>query len=217
MGLGKLAQPLSSELKPVTFACDLPSAAVGVLEAAQAELEQRAAQDSNGCFGYFPALQGKDGIASDLPHCQAFAEAVPSLNHLGGTAIFNFLRLSNRQQSTQPVYHLDTDAATALTGDVETLDERLVCRTLLNLSPDYTRAFTYLDIDPREAELQTTNSYVGLKNPGLYGAHALSVVLQPREGTYVEGVSFFSNRVLHSGQDDKNGHFVAGYGYEVAI
>ena len=68
-----------------------------------------------------PALEGVHGIDCDLPACRAFAMSLPVIDHGGVEYRFNFLRLSSKQQSADPAYHLDSDAATALSGDVTTL------------------------------------------------------------------------------------------------
>jgi hypothetical protein len=36
--------------------------------------------------------------------------------------------------------------------------------------------------------------------------------LPPRRGRLEHGVLFYANRVLHAGEDDKHGYFVAGFG-----
>jgi hypothetical protein len=202
--------------QPELFAVVLPHA-VEAIERAHEELTLRAKEDANGCFGYFPALEGAEGISNDLPACIAFEATLPKIAYGGMVSLFNFLRLSNRQQYTEPVYHLDTNAATALSGDIATLNSRLVRRMLLNLSPNYSRTLSYLDIDPLSVELESTGSYVKLKNPEEYQDRNVTTVIPPREGSKVHAVGFYSNKVLHSGRDDEFGHFVAGYGYEVDL
>ena len=89
------------------------------------------------------------GIRSELPACHAFADALPAVSYAGMTYRFNFLRLSLVRQSADPAFHLDSDAATALTGDVGSLGDRAVLRLLLNLSAQQERALHYLGVDPR--------------------------------------------------------------------
>ena len=102
--------------------------------AAERELRRRARDDVDKCCGYFPALAGTDGIVSDLPASRMFASEIPQIIHDGCVYHFNFLRVSLVQQGSEPEFHLDSDAATALTGDAETLQQRYVLRMVLNLS-----------------------------------------------------------------------------------
>jgi hypothetical protein len=114
---GKLVAPLEERLRPQPVELDL--AAIGeAITAAQDELRLVAMDDLDRCCGYFPALAGLSGIRTELPACRAFAEALTAISHAGMTYGFNFLRLSLVRQSADPAFHLDSDAATALTGDV---------------------------------------------------------------------------------------------------
>jgi hypothetical protein len=192
-------------------------AALEALERAGRELRKRAAADAHGCFGYFPALRHADGIHSDLPACRAFAATLPEMTLGGMSFSFNFIRASLVQQSSDPAYHLDSDAATAVTGDLSTLDDRLVRRALLNLSPDHPRTLHYLDVDSSSVELVTEGSYVRVARPEELGDFAVRAVIPPRRDTVLHGIDFYSNKVFHSGTDDEWGHFVAGYGYEVDL
>lgn len=105
------------------------------------------------------------GIRADLPACGVFAAVLPNISHDGMTYRFNFLRLSLIRQSADPAFHLDSDAATALTGDVGSLNEREVLRLLLNLSRQEERALHYLDVDPGTINLVTEGSYVRAQDP----------------------------------------------------
>ena len=163
---------------------------------------------------YFPALAGMRGIRSELPACHAFADALPAVSYAGMTYRFNFLRLSLVRQSADPAFHLDSDAATALTGDVSSLGDRAVLRLLLNLSAQQERALHYLGVDPSTVDLVAEGSYVCVKDPTRLQARARVAVMPPRAGTIVYGLAFASNRVLHSGLDGELGHFIAAYGVE---
>jgi hypothetical protein len=165
---------------------------------------------------YFPALAGMNGIRTELPACRVLAEALPAISHAGMTYRFNFLRLSLVRQSADPAFHLDSDAATALTGDVSSLSEREVLRLLLNLSSQEERALHYLDVDPQTTELVAEGSYVCANDPARLQTRARVAVIPPRVGTTVYGLAFASNRVLHSGLDGEHGHFIAAYGVETA-
>jgi hypothetical protein len=114
---GQLVVPLEKRLRPGPVELDLEP--IGeVITAAEDELRLGAIEDRNRCCGYFPALTGKSGIRTELPACRVFAETLPAISHAGITYRFNFLRLSLVCQSADPAFHLDSDAAFALTGDV---------------------------------------------------------------------------------------------------
>ena len=183
----------------------------------ETELGVRAALDQNGCCGYFPAFEGIQGIDSDLPACRAFGARLPSIRHLGEEYLFNFIRLSVTQQSVDPAFHLDSDAATALSGEVTTLRQRRVARLLLNLSARNERALHFLDVDPYGVDLISDGSYVRAADPRQLAEHMLTAVIPARTGSRVAGLLFASNLVLHSGVDEVGGHFVAAYGTDVMI
>ncbi len=185
----------------------------GLIERAERELDRRAEQDANGCFGYFPALVGAPDIFHDLPESLAFAERLPSIDVEGQRLFFNFLRRSRVKQCAQAALHLDSDAKTALTGDPSSLQSRLVLRLLLNLSATFSRSFTYADIDTSSVLLETRGGYVCCRGP-IAIRMLRAVTLAPRLGPMTQGVLIYTNRVLHSGADDENGHFVAGFGRE---
>ena len=209
----QLVAPLERRLLPRPVELDLESVA-GVITAAEDELRLGAIEDENRCCGYFPALAGMSGIRTELPACCAFAEALPSIPHAGVIYGFNFLRLSLVCQSADPAFHLDSDAATALTGDTASLNQRDVLRLLLNLSGRVERVLHYLDVDPQGTNLVAEGSYVRAKDPERLRTHARVAVIPPRVGTTVHGLAFASNRVLHSGLDGERGHFIAAYGME---
>lgn len=99
-----------------------------LVEAAGTELAGRAVTDADRCCGYFPALAGRPGIVDDLAACRTFALARPEIETGGAVMGFNFLRLSLRRQAAVPAYHLDTDAATAVSGNPANRRDRLVWR-----------------------------------------------------------------------------------------
>ena len=111
---------------------------------------------------------------------------------------------------------MDSDAATALTGDVGSLYEREVLRLLLNLSSEEERVSHYLDVDPRTTDLVAEGPYVRAKDSERLRTRARVAVIPPRLGTTVHGLAFASNRVLHSGLEGERGHFIAAYGVETA-
>lgn len=177
----------------------------------------RALTDPNRCCGYFPELAGAAAIISDLPACRAFAARLPQVRHGRDRYQFNFLRLSLVQQSADASYHLDSDAAIALTGDVATINGREIRRRLLNLSAHGERRLHYLDLDPDSVELAVDGSYVRVADPEAVRGHGVIATIPRRRGSTVHGLVFTSNRVLHSGVDDEHGHFVAAYGIETGV
>jgi hypothetical protein len=198
---------------PTPIALHVPYFAQGAPDA-EKELRKRARYDFDKCCGYFPALAGADGIVSDLPACRMFATEVPQITHDGSVYQFNFLRVSLVQQSSEPEFHLDSDATTALTGDAATLRRRHVLRMVLNLSAVSQRALHYLDIDSQSIELIARGGYVKAARTESLDDKVLTAVIPRRRGASVHGLVFVSNRVLHSGVDDESGHFIAAYGME---
>lgn len=199
--------------RPAPVTVDLPGARQA--EDAERELARHARADGHRCWGYFPSLTGRPGIRADLPACRDFASALPQITVGGRSYRFNFLRLSLRCQSADPAYHLDTDAATALTGDPATLGRRLVGRLLLNLSTTLERSLYYLDLDASEAAVVWEGAYARAAEQMLGAGRAVRAVIPPRTSTIAHGITFVANQVLHSGVDGPCGHFVAAYGYDV--
>ncbi len=206
---------LPDHLWPAPVTVELPATAD--VDAVERELARHAQADDHQCWGYFPSLAGRPGIHTDLPACRQFAGTLPEIMAAGTRYQFNFVRLSLRCQSTQAAYHLDTDAATALTGDPATIGQRLVGRILLNLSSTQERSLCYLDVRPAAAALAREGSYVRLTSMALAAGHAARARIPPRSGTLAHGVSFLANQVLHSGVDGPQGHFVAAYGYDHCV
>ena len=209
----QITRPLAAIHRPVAVEIHVPGLAESATDA-ELELGARAAVDRDGCCGYFPAFDGVEGIDCDLPVCRAFALSLPVIDYGGREYRFNFLRLSLKQQSVDPAYHLDSDAATALSGDVTTLRQRRVERLLLNLSARGGRTLHYLDVDSSCVELVADGSYICAADPGRLADQALTATIPPRSGSYVAGLLFAANLVLHSGVDDLSGHFVAAYGID---
>ncbi len=203
---------LPAEFRPAPVTVELPT--TGHADDAESELALYARADEHRCWGYFPSLTGRPGIHTDLPACQAFARTLPEIAVAGARYQFNFIRLSLGCQSQRPAYHLDSDAATALTGDPATLDRRLVGRILLNLSASTERGLYYLDLDAWAVTLTREGSYVRVADQSLERRHAVRAVIPPRSGKIVCGISLVANHVLHSGVDGPLGHFVAAYGYD---
>jgi hypothetical protein len=177
------------------------------------ELDVRARDDPNRCFGYFPGMAQVPHIEHDLPASRAFAQDVPSLRLEEKDLFFNFLRLSRMKQPAKDAFHLDSDAATALTGDQGTLTTRLVLRLLLNLSAMLARTVAYADVDASTVRIRADGGYLFCYDT-VPAAAVRRVILPPRQGLVVSGLLLCTNRVLHAGVDDDEGHFVAAYGRE---
>lgn len=208
-------RPLEPHRHPRIVALEIP-AIVQAASKAESELRERALVDRDRCCGYFPSLAGAPGIQSELPACSAFAASLPRVTCDGAVYRFNFLRLSLVQQSAVPAYHLDSDADTAITGDVARLGERRIMRLLLNLHPRSDRAVHYLDADPSSVVLAAEGSYLCVADPAPLRPHARVLTIPRRRAESVHGAAFASNLVLHSGVDDTDGHFVAAYGIDAA-
>lgn len=73
----------------------------------------------------------------------------------------------------------------------------------------------YLDVDVLTAGLVQDGGYIRPAKSEAALGKARSVSIPVREGAVVHGISFVSNRIFHSGQDDTEGHFVAAYGFEL--
>jgi hypothetical protein len=205
---------LPAPLKPSPLTIELPT--VEHVDAAERELRRHAQADDQSCWGYFPSLIGRPEIHVDLPACRDFASVMPQIIAAGVSYQFNFIRLSLRCQSLQPTYHLDSDAATALTGDPATLHERLVGRVLLNLSATEERHLCYLDLHVQAAALTWEGSYIRASDLKQAARYAMCATIPPRSGSIVHGITFVANCVLHSGADGPRGHFIAAYGYDRA-
>lgn len=127
---------------------DIELPGTDLIDEVYAELTMKAEGDNNSCFGYFPSLINADGIVTDLPSSRLLASTLPNLEVKGLLLYFNFIRRSLVRQNGDSPFHLDTDADTALTGDIHTLQNRLVWRLLINLSAQHSRRLSYLDEDP---------------------------------------------------------------------
>lgn len=202
---------LAPELQPTPVTIDLGDSSL--VETVEQELKKKALIDPDQCFGYFPAMQ-VEGIYSDLPASQAFEATIPWLRVNELDLGFNFLRMSLVEQKASASFHLDSDAATALTGDLDSVGERHVWRLLLNLSPDHNRYLSYVAIDPFKLPLTKRQNYIYCPDVAIPRDKIRTTPIPSRLQHIAHGVLFCSSQVLHSGQDDENGHFVAAYGRE---
>ncbi len=174
------------------------------------ELELAALTDPNGCYGYFPDGQGLKG--EGLFHSRYFEFCMPHLDLWQGKFSFSFLRLSLVQQESLYGLHLDANAGTGL-GESNASTKRS-WRSILNLG-SYVRRLVYSIQDPTEADLEDKGS--------IRIAHSLdhrklrTMLIPPREKHIAHGIIFCASHVLHGGEDDENGHFIASYGLEEAI
>lgn len=190
--------------------------AVEAIEAVEAELRLHAKADSNQSYGYFPSMGEREGIGTDLPACQEFAKRYPTITPDGFHIPlgFNFLRMSRIRQPARSPYHIDSDAATALTGDVSDIADRRVWRFLMNLNSKHERTLSYLDIDPFSVELEAGDGYIHIGDTAVGPNDIRTIDVPPRDGHTVSGVLLSVNHVLHTGKDDEHGHFIASYGAE---
>jgi hypothetical protein len=201
---------------PVPFCALLEGPAVDAIDGAERELRRRAATDENRCAGFFPTLNGVPGIDGNFPSCRDLMRLVPKIEHESRVYRFNFIRLSLVCQASQPAWHIDSDAATALTGGDVSPASRLIHRLLLNLSGTRERVVAYLDVDVLTAGLVQDGGYIRPARSETALGTARRVSIPVREEAVVHGISFVSNRIFHSGQDDPEGHFVAAYGFELS-
>lgn len=200
------------EVLPRVISVDVPNP-----EAAELELDERASQDENKCIGYYPSLNDRPDIQTDLEACSLFSEQLPVIEIDGLKLGFNFLRRSLIRQEGESPFHLDNDSDTSVTGDPSTLDQRVVWRLLLNLSANLPRKFAYLDVDPSTLPLGVDQGYIHCPDDAIDPQVVVDITLPPRTERSASGVLFCSNLVLHTGQDEEGGHFVAGYGQDVPI
>lgn len=205
----KLSDTFTPKIVTVAFPFD-----ESLIQSVEQELSARASQDTDKCFGYFPGMKGRQDIAFDLPISQQFAEQAKTLDVTGKKLYFNFLRLSLVDQPTISPFHLDSDSATALTGDEATMAQRLVWRLLVNMSDTKSRTVVYLNLDPSSIKLTTYKGYISYPSKSITDDMIKSVKLPPRDKNTVSAVLFCASRVLHAGKDMDSGHFVAGYGVD---
>lgn len=200
---------LTNNFQPQVITIPVSSDISDLITNAETELKKFAENDTNKCWGYFPALKEKN---RNLNECKKFHDALPKITQNNKVLDLNFVRLSLIQQKGDSPYHMDSDSKTALTGDTATIDSRLVWRLLLNFSSEHSRTLGYLDLDTSSITLTTEGGYIHYT--GDTAEFERSVVIPPRTKNEITGVLFCASRVLHTGKDDEFGHFVAGYGSE---
>jgi len=191
---------------------DLPVGA-RLIEDAHDELKLKAAADANACYGYFPGMTGAAGIDSNLPACRTLSESLPSLALAGRRFAFNFVRLSLAKQAGAFPFHLDSDTKSGFTGDPAALERRLVLRLLINLSAAHPRTLSFLNIDTASVRLQSKAGYVHYCEP-VDPDLVERIVIPSRRQRRAHAALLCANRVMHTGEDDHHGHFVAGFGWE---
>jgi hypothetical protein len=202
--------PETTKLVIVQFPEHVPK----LVDAAETELKSHARIDRDACSGYFPAFATDEHLVDSI----AFAREVPQLSVHGFALGFNFLRYSERPQPRLHGLHLDSDAATAVTGPNDhEQQQQEVWRLLLNFHRDRTRSVCVVEGVPVEAiECQYIDGYLAVTG-GVSPENIRTVELPPRDGPQTHGVLFCANRVPHMGDDGKAGHFVAGYGLERTV
>jgi hypothetical protein len=197
--------------KAQSISLEIPDRAVSLVTAAQAELAVQAATDPDQCAGYFPAFAPDQ----HLVHAIELANTIPEITVDDTTLGFNFLRYSARQQPQLHGMHLDTDAATAVTGPaMEQQHGREVWRLLLNLHPLLARdVYIAPDVSTSKLDCEYRDGYLAVVG-GLDTGDIQTITLPQRQGATVAGLLFCANQVPHMGSDSRGGHFVAGYGME---
>lgn len=210
-----MSERLNPALRPVQFGFHITTGTNIAIARARNELAARAELTTDRCFGYFPGCE-LVGIEQNLPASKGVNRHMPRMQVGEHELSFNFLRLALRPQPPCDPWHLDSDAATAVTGDREKTQTTTVWRALLNLSVQERRVVEYLDVDPSSVGLVETDGYISLPDTSYDEAYARRVILPPKDGLLVCGVLFAASQVLHRGNDGQGGHFVGGYGAEVA-
>lgn len=198
--------------QPKIVTLQIPSDISQLITAVEKELQTFAQKDANKCWGYFPALAEKN---LKLSKAKKLHERMPVISQLGKNLELNFVRLSLVQQKGDNPYHMDSDSKTALTGDTTTIGSRHVWRLLLNFSGSYSRSLGYLDLNTDNIELTAEDGYIHYV--GDTKDYEKRIIIPPRTKNKVTAVLFCASRVLHTGKDDKNGHFVAGFGCEEPV
>lgn len=202
---------LPSQFQPKLVTITLPDGSDDLINAVQSELTRFAKKDANQCWGYFPALKEKN---QGLEASKKLSQELSVIEQGGKQLSLNFARISLIQQTGDSPFHMDSDSKTALTGDVDSINSRLVWRLLINLHPGQSRTLGYLDLDVSKLTLTTDGGYIHYT--GDTTKYERGIVIPARQGSVVQGVLFCASRVLHTGKDSEEGHFVAGYGCEEA-
>ncbi len=185
----------------------------GLIDAVYDELSSKAAQDHHQCMGYFPGIIGKN-IDADFDKTKKFEAEIPSITVNGVKQELNFVRLSLARQAGTFDYHIDSSAAGASYTDPYNFVGKTIWRTIINLG-QRPRVVGYLDIDPSSVVLKREGQLQGYNADSVDDELCKEITLPPRSLAVASGVTFMSDRVLHVGRDDANGHFIAAYGAEV--
>ncbi len=212
--MGEISALARQEYLPKLFEIHLSPEESHLIGEAEIELGGRARFTPEKCYGHFPHTTDMFGIATDLPASKQLVDARPDLMVNGKLLPFNFLRLSLIKQLAQAPFHLDSDAETGLTGEVETVLDRTVWRALLNLSRTHPRKLTYLNVDPITLPLEKVGGYVQCSKKEVNQRAIRSLSIPHRRGTQTFGAILCVSQVLHRGVDDEWGHFIASYGAE---
>ena len=171
------------------------------------ELRTRANNDETGCYGYFPGVNFP-GVEHNLPASIALADAVPKVQVEELVASFSWLRFAVTPQFGYGEFHLDANSGSGV-GD---MSEKTCWRVVVNLSTE-PRALRYLNVDPTSIDLKNVGNHRYSEGvlPDEYKAR-LDIPGHSRKGFF--GAVLAVNRVLHSGADTEQGHFLASYGVE---
>ncbi len=206
-------RPLNARLIPQIVPIELGGAELSAAIAGE-ELRRRAIHDDDHCYGYFPSFAGLATIDTSLPLSAAFAELMPTITVQNKQFSFSFLRLSLIRQPSQAPYHVDNNSMEALRDHHGLEDDVKIWRLLINLNPRHSRTVNYLDLDPASVPLVTAKGYTHFAAENLPQKLVRTLKLPPLRQGIAKAALLCASHVLHSGQDDKHGHFVAGYGCE---
>jgi hypothetical protein len=201
---------LNAEYEPAIISIELAGVS-SAIDAVQQELTERALQTPSRCYGYFPDVK-EEGVRRDLPACEAFADNLPTVQVNGQYLGFNFLRMSLVKQEAKAHFHIDTDLASGFGGERRYVLTRRVWRLILNLSSVNDRRIAYSSQHPESIPLVDEDGYVHCPS-GYIDERAMTILsIRPRVRDTIYGALLCVSQVLHSGQDDELGHFVASYG-----
>lgn len=101
-----------------------------------------------------------------------------------------------------------------MTGDATTIGKRIVWRLLVNMSAENPRKISYIDANPMTLPLESHDGYINCPSELINTQDIRYIDLKPRIRRIAQGALFCSSRLLHTGQDDENGHFIAAFGFE---
>jgi hypothetical protein len=207
-----------ADFYPEVFERILLPSAVDRLAAAEQELAARAAGEPDGCWGYYPDIDG----APELPESKRFAGVQPHIFYDSLAFSFSWLRYSRgREGGTIPTYHLDANRAEGFADETSSTESLVpskeIWRLLYNLHDSAPRDIAYLTTPPTVDILVNRSGVIGLRDYDEIDPFDEQILtIPPRQGSKVWGARLCVSRVLHAGMETADGHFLASYTAEVA-